>query len=61
MECYFCHSEMKLLSRRYKVRSSEIEEIQYICPICRYNVVIKAGLLSWYDENGTLVHGSHDR
>lgn len=60
MECHFCHSEMKLLSQRYKVRSSENKEIQYICPVCHYTVVIKDGLQSWYDENDRPVHGSHD-
>lgn len=61
MDCLFCHCELEFLSRRHKVRSSEIEESQYQCPKCHHTLVIRDGLQHWYDENNKPVHGSHDR
>ena len=60
MECRFCASQMSVLSMKYRIRSSEIEEYRFICPQCHHYVVIKDGLCSWYDKNDKLIHASHD-
>ena len=61
MECRFCTSQMNVLSMRYRIRSSEFEERQFICSQCHHYVVIKDGLCSGYDKNDKLVHASHDK
>lgn len=61
MECQNCHSTMTFLSGRQKVGNTEIEEVQYLCPQCGYNVVVNDGMQSWYDRNDKPVHASHDR
>ena len=61
MECILCHEKMCFLSRKFKIRSSEIEEEQYTCTKCFTSVVIRNGQCTWHDKNNWPIHASHDR
>ena len=61
MECILCHKKMCFQLRKFKIRSGEVEEEQYICPKCFASVVIRNGLCTWYDENNLPIHSTHDQ